>query len=223
MNIKLRDLVRDAATLLQDPDGVRWPAEELLRYAHNAYRRYVVLRPDNGAQRVTIKLTEGHQQRLPDEFYLLSDITNNATPPYTPIRKARRDTLDVVVPRWRAAPPAREAIHFCIDPVESRDFDVYPPVMDGTMVTAVVVADHAPLPQPTGPSYTSIPADAELNVPSVFHPAFVSALLSQAWDKDAEFASNTALVAKYDAAFLAELTRQFEAKTAVQQASSGTA
>jgi hypothetical protein len=187
MALTVDQLIDDAARELQDEAHVRWSRAELLDYFNAAQRTFAEQRPDQLAQELALDLVAGWRQQLPAQVHTLIDITHNLNTTQRRITKTNLWVLDAVSAAWRALNGAREVQHFMHDMRAPREFLVYPPVMAGVRVSAMVqcaVLDLA--------SEVDAPA-----VPARWMDALRHFVLYRAWSKDAEYGGNATLAAAH--------------------------
>lgn len=187
MALTVSQLLDDAARDLQDKGHIRWTRADLLDWFNAAQRAFAEHRPDQMAQARDLVLAAGWRQELPDDALTLIDITNNANATQRRITKTDLWVLDAVAPAWRSYSIAREVQHFMHDLGTPREFLVYPPVVAGTRVRAVLgvaavdLADESSTP----------------SVPERWMDALRHFVLFRAWSLDAEFGGNAALAAAH--------------------------
>jgi hypothetical protein len=190
-----QSIILRAQTTLQDVSGVRWPADELVRYLNDGQREIVRLRPDQKAASVTMSLVEGYRQTISPDHAALIDVPANASGRFKRITKVDLALLDSVEPTWRSKPAASEIVHFCHDLREPRVFYVYPPAQSGLAVEAVVSVYPTDVAAPNGATFASVSGDIDL--PDQWADALLNYVLFRAYSKDAEFGGNAALSAAY--------------------------
>lgn len=188
-----RSIIQDAQVALQDIDGTRWPASELVRHLNRAQRDIQTARPDTTAILTTLGLVAGFKQSLPDAAATLIDIPANTSGER--ITKTDMVTLDAVEPNWRKRSGTTVIRHFMHDPRTPRIFHVYPPASNGASVDIEYSQYPTDVPVPSGASYTSVSGDISLR--PQWSTALLSMVLHYAYAKDAEFGGNAALSAAY--------------------------
>lgn len=183
MALTVAQLIDDAARDLQDKGHIRWTRKDLLDWFNAAQRAFAEHRPDQMAQPRELVLIAGWRQQLPADALTLVDITNNANAMQRRITKTDLWVLDAVAPAWRSYSTAREVQHFMHDLGTPQEFLVYPPVVAGTKVRAVLGVAAIDLASEAG-----TPA-----VPERWMDALRHFVLFRAWSLDAEFGGNAAL------------------------------
>ena len=186
-------IIRDAQITLQDEQGVRWPAAELVRYLNRAQRDIQAARPDTTATVASVNLLPGVEQALPAEAVSLLDI--NANTSGERITKTDLLMLDAVEPGWRRKSPSRVIRHFMHDMRTPRVYRVYPPAAAGAAVQMEYSAHPVDLPEPTGPTSASVTGDVSIG--AQHGTALLSMVLHYAYAKDAEYGGNAALSSSY--------------------------
>lgn len=175
-----QDLIDRVWFLLQDEGGVRWPAEEILRWLNEGQ---VVLAAYPGAytQTTTVDLSEGTRQQLPDDTWILQSISRNVDDygvPLSPVRLVTRQLLDSYAPDWHMEDEEPLVENYVYDDREPSIFWVYPP-NDGTGHVEV--------------TYSGIPADMTSVTDTVaitdpYIPALVDYAVYRCQSKDSDYA-----------------------------------
>lgn len=208
-----QSIVLRAQVALQDPEGIRWPAAELVRHINDGQREVVRLRPDVKSSNVTVTLVAGYKQSLAPEHMALIDVTSNAQGRRRRITKVDVVQLDAVAPNWRSLTNSAEIVHFMHDMRFPREFDVYPPANAGVMVDAYVTLYPIDVPAPNGASALSVSGDIDL--PDHWAEALLNFVLGKAYSKDAEFGGNAQLAAGYLSVFNAAIGSQLQSTAVV--------
>ena len=208
MTAQAQYTIHQAALLLQDVSGIRWPAPELVAHLNDGQRAIMEVRPDATALSADITLVAGHQQTLAPGVNALLGITRNTAGRQRAIRQVERSMLDAVEMNWTSGTQKPEVIHFCHDLRKPREFIVYPPVLAGTKVEAVQSMYPADLPTPAGPTFSSV--TGLLSVADTYANALLHFVLFRAWSKDAEFGGNAGLAQSHYALFKAGLGEQLQ-------------
>lgn len=214
MTTAARSIIERAHVQLQDADGVRWPAYELVAWLNDAQRAYLEQRPDQKCTTQAVPLAQGFRQTIPAEALSLMDIPNNSTGAMRRITKVDLRTLDSVLPAWRSLTPASQVTHFIHDLREPRTFLVYPPVVAGTQVDMTYSLYPVDLPVPAlgGPAST---VTGNIDLPDHAADALLNFVLYKAYSKDAEFGGNSQLAASYLALFNAATASQLQSTVTV--------
>ena len=185
--LTVSQLIDDAARELQDETFTRWTRLELLDYFNAAQRKFAEHRPDQLAQERELTLDAGWRHELPADVLLLIDITNNANTAQKRITKTNLWVLDAVSGAWRGMAGAREVVHFMHDMRMPREFLVYPPVVAGVKIRAMVEPAVVDLLDEGGTPF----------VPAQWMDALRHFMLFRAWSKDAEFGGNANVAAAH--------------------------
>ena len=183
MALTVKQLIDDATRDLQDKGNVRWTRADLLDFFNAAQRSFADYRPDEMAKPRELGLVAGWRQELPADALTLIDVTNNANTAQRRITKTDLWVLDSIAGAWRSSTPQREVQHFMYDIRVPREFLVYPPVVQGPKVRAVLSATAVDLTD----------EDAEPSVPARWMDALRHFVLFRAWSVDAEFGGNAAI------------------------------
>lgn len=195
MTITAQSIILDAQTTLQDPNGTRWTATELVRHLNRSQRDIHVARQDTTATTASVSLSAGFRQTIPANAASLIDIpcnTNGAA-----ITKISKLQLDAVMPGWRTGTQRSAVKHFMYELTHPRQFEVYPPVLANVLVDLEYSAYPTDVGAPSGDgkSYTTVSGNISLG--DHWTTALLSMVLHYAYAKDAEYGGNKALSDSY--------------------------
>lgn len=190
-----QSIIALAQELLLDKQGVRWPATELVAHLNDGQRAVVELRPDATAKDETLTLVAGVSQTIPAEANSLIEIVRNVGGKQRPVRQVVRNTIDAVDPAWYSSQPKGEVLHFMTDARQPRQFDVYPPVLAGTKVLAILSMTPTDVPQPSGVDSSTVTGHISLG--DTFKNALLHFVLFRAFAKDAEVGSAASSASHY--------------------------
>lgn len=185
--LTVTQLIDDVARDLQDPTHIRWTRPELLDYFNAAQRKFAEHRPDQLAQERDLELVAGWRQSLPADVLMLIDISSNANTAQKRITKTNLWVLDAVSGGWRGMAGAREVLHFMHDMRMPREFLVYPPVVAGVKVRAMIEPEVIDLTDEAAPPF----------VAGQWMDALRHFVLFRAWSKDAEFGGNASIASAH--------------------------
>lgn len=193
MTIPARQIILDAQVALNDPDGTRWPADELVRHLNRAQKEVCAALPNAAAVIAVMPLVAGSVQRLPDAAASLIDVPANASG--EPISKVNLLLLDAVDPNWSKRTPVQVIRHVMHDLRTPKMFRVYPPAANGAAVQIEYAAELADIAVPTGKTHESVQGDVALG--ASHGSALLALVLHYAYAKDAEYGGNAALSMAY--------------------------
>lgn len=213
MTIPASRIIKTVQTELQDPDGIRWPAAELVDHLNKVTTKIVELRPDTAAKRSTFIPVAGSSQVLPATAMVFIDIIGNTTGTKRQIKKIDQEQLDAVDMRWQNRRPQKEIIHFCFDRSYPRTFLLYPPASADARIDLMTADYPVQIAVPTGTTYATVAGD--LDVQDWCELACVYGVLNRAYSKDVEFGGNAALAEANASHFTAALSSQLQSATAV--------
>lgn len=203
MTITAQSIIKRAQTTLQDPEGVRHPATELVEYLNDAQRALIAVRNDVGATTVAFVPATGARQTIPDTAMALMDVLGNTSGNRRSIRKVDKDVMDATARDWASSTASKVATNFMFDPErDPRTFWLYPPAAAGASVDLLIAAYPTDVAAPGGAVYTTVTGD--ISVPDQWDNALLNYVLARAYDKDAEFAGNAQLSATHMASFLSQ-------------------
>ncbi len=210
MTTTAQSIIKEVQVLLQDVDGIRWPATELVAHLNDGQREIASQRPDLFTVTNPLPLVPGARQTLPAACINLVDILRNTNG--ASISLTSRAVLDAVAPGWYSKSPTRNLVHFCYDLREPNVFFVYPPAANGASVDATYSELPADIPAPSGPTSASV--TGVLAGKDTLKNPLLHWVLFRAWSKDAEFGGNASLAQSHYALFLGGL--KTDATAAVQ-------
>ncbi len=192
-------VLRRVADVLQEKlSGVRWPADELVRWLNDGQREIAVHMPDATSTVTDFTCGAGSRQVLPPTGIKPLDVLHNSTGRKRVVRGADRDEIDAQVPGWRGMREATEAVHWWPDPDRPTEFEVYPPVAAGTQVRLVYSQYPTPITEPVASAnYDTVTGD--LTVRDVYANALVDYVIYRAFSKETEYADKQAAALHYGA------------------------
>lgn len=184
MPLRISDLIRRAARIVQDVDGTRWDEPEWLDWFNDGRRAMAIVRPTEFARRLPVYLEQGTLQQVPAEAFLLLRIDCNlqfADPrrPGRGVTMVDFDLLTAMHPGWQdegVFPYAAEVKHFTYTTADPMQFHVFP----GNDGTGLVEATVAVLPD------EAIAVGEPIGVRAVFANALVDYMLYRAFSKDGD-------------------------------------
>lgn len=191
MTITAQSIIKQAHELLQDPDGTRWPAAELVSHLNDGQRALVELRPEKFAVTAAFALVSGPKQTTPAACSRLLEIPRNTNG--ASLRPVERHQLDAIEPNWYTKPGVTALKHTMVDAREPNVFYVYPPASVGASVDLVYAAWPADIPAPGGATAATVTGN--VSVSDEFKNALLHFCVARAYWKDAEFGGNSALAA----------------------------
>lgn len=189
MTTTAQSIVQEAQGLLQDPDGIRWGAPELVRHLNDGQREILVLRPDLLTIGATLALAAGARQVLPANCHQLVDIPRNTSG--AALRQVERSLLDAVEPNWYSKTAVAVIKHFTHDAREPLVFWAYPPAALGASVDLIYAAYPVDVGVPTGATAATVTGD--ISTPDNTKSALLHFVLFRAFAKDAEFGGNAVM------------------------------
>lgn len=203
MTISAQSIIQRAQTTLQEPDGVRHPATELVDYLNDGQRALIAVRNDIGATTVAFVPVTGARQTIPANAMALIDVMGNTSGNKRSIRKVDKDVMDATARDWASSTASKVASNFMFDSErDPRTFWLYPPAAAGASIDLLIAAYPTDVAAPGGAAYTTVTGD--ISVPDQWDNALLNYVLARAYEKDAEFASNAQLSATHMASFLSQ-------------------
>lgn len=193
MTTSAQSIIKQAHELLQDPEGTRWKATELVAHLNDGQRALVELRPEMFAVTVATALIAGPKQTVPAACAELLEIPRNTSG--NAIRPVDRAQLDAIEPNWYVKNGVMAIKHTMVDAREPNVYYVYPPASVGASVDLVYAAWPAEVPAPSG--VTAATVTGNIGVDDSFKNALLHFVLSRSFMKDAEFGGNATLAASH--------------------------
>lgn len=203
MTTTAQSIIQRAQTVLQDPDGTRHPATELVGYLNDGQRALVTVRNDVGATTVAFTPAMGARQTIPATALALMDVLGNTSGNQRSIRKVDMALMDATVRDWTSGVSSKVATNFMFDPDrDPRTFWLYPPAAAGASIDLLIAAYPTDVPAPGGAAYTTV--SGSISVPDQWDNALLNYVLARAYEKDAEFAGNAQLATSHMTSFLSQ-------------------
>ena len=199
MTTTAQSIIKQAHELLQDPDGLRWPATELVAHLNDGQRALVELRPEKFAVTAACALVAGPKQTTPVACARLLEIPRNTNG--ASLRPVERSQLDAIEPTWYTKTGTAALKHTMVDAREPNVFYVYPPAALGASVDLVYAAWPADIPPAGGATAATVTGN--VNVRDEFKNALLHFCVARSYLKDAEFGGNAALAASHYQLFTA--------------------
>lgn len=211
MTIAASRIIADCQRELQDVDGVRWPAAELVGYLNDGQRLTVTLNRGASAKNDVLTLADGVAQQAPAGVAEVMDVLANADGRRKAIRQVSRALLDATEPGWMARSPASEVAHFMKDAHQPTKFEVYPPARAGVGVLCKLSMAPVDVAPPAAPTADAVVGNVSLR--DEFIEPLRNYVLYRAWSKDAEYGGNAGLAQAHYALFNAALGADVAAAT----------
>ena len=204
MPFTAKTILENAAVILSDAGGNRWPWTELLGWLSGALREIAIIKPSATADVIEVTLRPGTKQRVPSGYHQMLDATRNLlTSASSPtgrsggqaITTVTRDEIDAAIPGWHnpAILPYAKAVHHVVDAdADPMTFYVVPG-NDGTgliEITASVMP--AALPIPANPDLIESYANINIPMPNAYEEAVLNFVIYRALSKDSMVAGAAA-------------------------------
>lgn len=193
MTTTAQSIIKQAHELLQDPEGTRWKATELVAHLNDGQRALVELRPEMFAVTAATALVAGPRQTTPAACAGLMEIPRNTNG--AAIRPVERAQLDAIEPSWYTNTGVTAIKHTMVDAREPDVYYVYPPAAVGASVDLVYAAWPADVATPSGVTAATVTGNA--NVDDSLKIALLHFVVARAYMVDAEFGGNATLAATH--------------------------
>lgn len=183
MSSLVSDLITEVNLILNDPNFIRWPKEELLKYFNASREALTIRRPDAVTTDVEFVCAAGTKQVGPDDMHKLLDVPYNIDGdairgPYD------RKVLDDTRPNWRTTTGEVAAQVFTYDDRNPKTFNLYPGVAAGAKVNIIYTKMLAPLTQ------GDVDGGSKTEIDEVWDNALIDWILYRCYSKDAEYTAN---------------------------------
>jgi hypothetical protein len=188
-----QSIIKQAHELLQDPDGIRWKATELVAHLNDGQRALLDLRPEMFAVTAATALVAGPKQTTPAACANLMEIPRNTNG--GAIYPVDRAMLDSVSPDWYTMTSTLKVKHTMVDAREPDVYYVYPPAAVGASVDLVYAAWPADVATPIG--VTAATVTGNVSVDDSLKIALLHFVVARAYMVDAEFGGNANLAATH--------------------------
>ena len=185
--IPVSDIIRRAATILNDEQHVRWTLTELIDWINDAAGEIIIIRPAANSVTDIIELKAGPYQTIPGRGIQLMDVIRNVSG--RSISRTDRGLLDDQVPDWYQAKEADNIRHFTYDERNPKGFYVYPPAKEGSQVEVMYSAL---------PELVTSETDT-LDMAESYIGPIISYVLYRALAKDSEYADGQIAAAHWQA------------------------
>lgn len=132
MSIKVKDILSRVRVLLQDRDegGIRWLDDELVGWFNEAMAEITRLHPESSAVNKVFQLVAGTKQSIPSGGTMLLQVVRNFTTESLAGRAVKlvdREIMDRENPDWHTDTAKTTVLRYVFDPLDPRNFYVYPP------------------------------------------------------------------------------------------------
>lgn len=198
--VTVEEIINKVSYLLNDEDNVRWTREELLGWVNDAQVAIVKLKPGANNKIVAMKLQPGARQAIPDDGWLLLEITRNlgsdGSTPGQMIQLVSRDLLNRFNMSWYSDTNSAVTKNYMFTLQDQPSFYVYPP-SDGT---GYVEVNYSFFP----PELTD--EDDVISIRDIYYTAIIDYVAYKALMKDSEEGANGQIAERYYSAFMAELS-----------------
>jgi len=211
MTTTAQSIIKEVQVLLQDVDGTRWPATELVDHLNDGQREIAVLRPDMFAVVAPLVLAAGSTQALPAACVTFMGMPRNTNG--APITKVDRWTLEAVLPGWATGAASATIQHFMYDDRMPKQVLVYPPAIVGTSVDIEYSTIPAGTPAASGAGWATVTGNIDCD--DTTKNPLIHWCLFRAFAKDAEFGGNAAMSSAHYQLFKTGLGSDSATSTAV--------
>ena len=205
----VRTIIDRAAELLGDTDHVIWSVDTLVLHVNEALCELQSYRPDAFVRTVTLSLSPGREQRLPDQYRKLVSINANVSGDGGEGRMIS-ETSDSILRAFARRPcvdisrtDCYEVLSWSRNAKDPRVFYISPPVPAGhtALVTATVIAYP--------PRHDAARLDECLGVDCAYDAQVLDWVLSRAYEADIESARNSEMAVRHKNNFYTALGLEY--------------
>ncbi|BBM03776.1 DUF6682 family protein [Microbulbifer sp. GL-2] len=176
------DLIAELRGMLRDAGFDLYSDTAISNALYDAELVTVAYKPEATAKDVEIATADGARQEVPSEYLRVMDIKYNGSlaAPGRGISMVAREHLDLISPSWRSANLVEEARQYAYDERNPRVFELFPPVVAGSIVATLVLR---PL------KYGDL-TSATTTVGDEYRPALIEYALYRLFSEDTEGTPN---------------------------------
>ena len=183
MTANIQEFIDEVSTSLADSENVRWPNTELKQYLSDAQRAAVLLKPEVNPKVVDHQLVSNSKQTLPDDAFMLIDVTKNVDingderTSGNSITPTDRSALDQANPLWHqlTTGATSQPVNYVYDIRNRKSFYLYP-------VRVFTIRDHVELIYAKTPDELSN-EDTVTELDAIYRPALLAYILHRALAK----------------------------------------
>lgn len=205
--------------LLHDETGIRWTGDELIMWINSAQKEILIYKPNSLTKVMNLELIPGTLQKVWDKdatciqvLDVIRNVGGNA------VTNINREVLDATLPNWHQA-AAGTPQHYVINPLDPKNFYVYPPVATPAsgyieILIAYEPTDIVSLGTIVNGVFTSA-ASSILAFDAIYESVIIDYVLYRAYGKDSEHTANSTRSKSHYDAFMTALKGKFTAETAL--------
>lgn len=223
MTVLASEILYEASVIAQDPENIRWPLTEGLRWLNDGLLETVLQKPSAYSFTTTIAMVAGTLQAIGADGVQLLRVTRNVSAVGPPviggraIRVVERQILDTQSPDWNNPEitlPTQSVKAFVNDEQDPKVFWVYPP-NNATGIIEAIISKVPPMIEATG-DVTLLPSYAvAIPLQDIYKGPLLNYVLHRFYAKDASFAANLPLAQAYYGLFQAGLGIKVTVETAL--------
>lgn len=197
--------------LLHDETAVRWTEDELVGWINSAQKEVVLYKPNSITRTLAYQLDPGTFQNVADKagfanvIQLLDVVRSPATGGGRALTNISREILDSTLPDWHNATATAVPLHYIHNPLDPKNFYVYPPNTGAGSVQILVAVE------PTDLSSLA----STLSLDSIYESVVIDYVMYRAFSKDTEHTANMQRSVGHYNAFMAALKGKFQMEAAL--------
>jgi len=198
--------------LLHDETAVRWTEAELVGWINSAQKEIVLYKPNSITSTIDYQLDPGTFQNVSAKagfanVIQLLDVIRSTTGGANgkAVTNISREILDSTLPDWHSVTATAVPLHYIHNPLDPKNFYVYPPNTGAGSVQILVAVE------PTDLSSLA----STLSLDSIYESVVIDYVMYRAFSKDTEHTANMQRSVGHYNAFMAALKGKFQMEAAL--------
>jgi hypothetical protein len=198
--------------LLHDETAVRWTEAELVGWINSAQKEIVLYKPNSITSTLDYQLDPGTFQNVSAKagfanVIQLLDVIRSTTGGANgkAVTNISREILDSTLPDWHSVTATAVPLHYIHNPLDPKNFYVYPPNTGAGSVQILVAVEPTDL----------VALASNLSLDSIYESVVLDYVLYRAFSKDTEHTANMQRSAGHYNAFMAALKGKFQMENAL--------
>jgi hypothetical protein len=198
--------------LLHDETAVRWTEAELVGWINSAQKEIVLYKPNSITSTLDYQLDPGTFQNVSAKagfanVIQLLDVIRSTTGGANgkAVTNISREILDSTLPDWHSVTATAVPLHYIHNPLDPKNFYVYPPNTGAGSVQILVAVEPTDL----------VALASNLSLDSIYESVVLDYVLYRAFSKDTEHTANMQRSAGHYNAFMSALKGKFQMENAL--------
>jgi len=198
--------------LLHDETAVRWTEAELVGWINSAQKEIVLYKPNSITSTIDYQLDPGTFQNVSAKagfanVIQLLDVIRSTTGGANgkAVTNISREILDSTLPDWHSVAATAVPLHYIHNPLDPKNFYVYPPNTGAGSVQILVAVEPVDL----------VALASNLSLEAIYESVVLDYVLYRAFSKDTEHTANMQRSAGHYNAFMSALKGKFQMENAL--------